>query len=92
MTEVGADIHQTMEGSVNDLFTHHVSVMTEVGADIHQTMEGSGTLVIEEGDGTTITVTQATDDDNEVRGATCVSFFFLHVSCKFRQPVTVPVG
>ena len=41
MTEVGADIHQTMEGLVNDLFTHHVSVMTEVGADLHQTMEGS---------------------------------------------------
>ena len=40
--------------------------MTEVGSDLQQTLE-AGTLVIEEGDGTTITVTQATDDDNEVR-------------------------
>ena len=44
-----------------------VSVITEVGPDIHQTLEGTGTLVIEEGDGTTITVTQAADDDTEVR-------------------------
>ena len=43
-----------------------VSVVTEVGSDLQQTMESSGTLIIEEGDGTTITVTHSNDDDSEV--------------------------
>ncbi|XP_025084231.1 GA-binding protein subunit beta-1-like [Pomacea canaliculata] len=38
-------------------------VITEVTPDMHHAMEG--TLIIEEGDGTTITVTQATEDENE---------------------------
>lgn len=40
------------------------AVITEVTPDMHHAMEG--TLIIEEGDGTTITVTQATEDENEV--------------------------
>ncbi|KAL8584055.1 hypothetical protein ACOMHN_022395 [Nucella lapillus] len=40
-------------------------VVTEVESDLHQAMEGSETLIIEEGDGTTITVTQANDEDQE---------------------------
>lgn len=40
------------------------AVITEVTPDMQHAMEG--TLIIEEGDGTTITVTQATEDENEV--------------------------
>nr|KAG5687791.1 hypothetical protein BaRGS_017269 [Batillaria attramentaria] len=41
-------------------------VITEVSPDMQQAMEG--TLIIEEGDGTTITVTQAPEDENEEGG------------------------
>ncbi|XP_070178581.1 GA-binding protein subunit beta-1-like isoform X3 [Littorina saxatilis] len=40
-------------------------VITEVGSELHQGMEDTGTLIIEEGDGTTITVTQANEDEQE---------------------------
>ncbi|XP_076438945.1 uncharacterized protein LOC143277881 [Babylonia areolata] len=40
-------------------------VVTEVDTDLQQAMEGPGTLIIEEGDGTTITVTHTNDDEHE---------------------------
>lgn len=47
------------------LFLCSYIVITEITPEMQHAMEG--TLIIEEGDGTTITVTQASEDENDSR-------------------------